>query len=55
VSVFSPVKNGSELLFFFVPLSIIISNYFESKEERVFKEILLIGLVLMPILIPIFF
>jgi len=55
VSIFSPVKNGSELLFFFVPLAIIISNYFESKEERVFKEILLIGLVLMPILIPIFF
>ena len=55
VSVFSPVKNGSELLFFFVPLSIIISNYFESKEERIFKEVLLIGLILMPILIPIFF
>lgn len=55
VSVFSPVKNGSELLFFFVPLSIIISNYFESKEEWIFKEILLIGLVLMPILVPIFF
>ena len=55
VSVFSPLKNGSELLFFFVPLSIIISNYFESKEERFFKEILLIGLVFMPILIPIFF
>jgi hypothetical protein len=55
VSVFSPVKNGSELLFFFAPLSIITSNYFESKEERVFKEVLLIGLVLMPILIPIFF
>jgi hypothetical protein len=55
VSVFSPVKNGSELLFFFVPLSIIISNYFESKEEFIFKEILLIGLVLMPILLPIFF
>lgn len=55
VSVFSPVKNGSELLFFFVPLSIIISNYFENKQDRIFKEILLIGLVLMPILIPIFF
>jgi hypothetical protein len=55
VGLFSPEKNGSELLFFFVPLSIIISNYFESKEEQIFKEILLIGLVLMPILIPIFF
>ncbi len=55
VAIFSPVKNGSELLFFFVPLSIIASNYFEGKKERTFKEILLIGLILMPILIPIFF
>jgi hypothetical protein len=55
VAVFSPVKNGSELLFFFIPLSIITSNYFDSKQERFFKELLLIGLVLMPILIPIFF
>ncbi len=55
VALFSPVKNGSELLFFFVPLSIIVSNYFEGKSERTFKEILLIGLVLMPIIIPIIF
>lgn len=55
VALFSPVKNGSELLFFFVPLAIIASNYFEGKTERTFKEILLIGLILMPILIPIFF
>ena len=55
VAIFSPVKNGSELLFFFVPLSIIASNYFEGKKERTFKEILLIGLILMPILIPIIF
>ena len=55
VALFSPVKNGSELLFFFVPLAIIASNYFESKTERTFKEILLIGLILMPILIFIFF
>ncbi len=55
VGIFSPVKNGSELLFFFVPLSIIASNYFEGRNERTFKEILLIGLILMPILVPIFF
>ncbi|MCM4159198.1 hypothetical protein FHG64_09410 [Antarcticibacterium flavum] len=55
VALFSPVKNGSELLFFFVPLSIISSNYFESKKEKVFKEILLFGLILMPILIPFIF
>ncbi|UJH90221.1 DUF6427 family protein [Antarcticibacterium sp. 1MA-6-2] len=55
VALFSPVKDGSEFLFFFVPLSIIASNYFEGKGEKLFKEILLIGLVLMPILIPILF
>ncbi len=55
VALFSPIKNGSELLFFFVPLAIIASNYFESKTERNFKEILLIGLILMPILILVLF
>ena len=55
VAIFSPVKNGSELLFFFVPFSIITSNYFDSKKEQGFKEVLLITLILMPILIPILF
>lgn len=51
VAIFSPTKDGSELIFLFVPLSLIVSNYFEERKERIFKEILLIGLVLMPILI----
>jgi len=51
VAIFSPTKDGSELIFLFVPLSLIISNYFEGRKEKIFKEILLIGLVLMPILI----
>lgn len=55
IAVFSPVKNGSEFIFFFIPLSIIASNYFESKQEKIFKEILLIGLILMPFLIPLVF
>jgi hypothetical protein len=54
VALLAPTKNGSELLFFFVPLSIITSNYFESKKERTFKEILLASLIILPILIPIF-
>ncbi|RKS55416.1 hypothetical protein BC962_0378 [Gillisia mitskevichiae] len=54
VAILSPVKNGSELLFFFVPFSIIASNYFDSKKEKGFKEVLLIVLILMPILLPIF-
>ncbi len=55
IALFSPVKNGSELIFFFIPLAIIASNYFENKKDRVFKEIILISLLLMPILMPIFF
>ncbi len=54
VAILSPIKNGSELLFFFVPFSIIASNYFDSKKEKGFKEMLLIVLILMPILLPIF-
>ena len=54
VAILSPVKNGSELLFFFVPFSIIASNYFDNKKEKGFKEVLLIVLILMPILLPIF-
>lgn len=55
VALFSPLKNGSELLFFFVPISIIASNYFEGKSEKAFKETLLISIILMPVLIPLFF
>jgi putative effector of murein hydrolase LrgA (UPF0299 family) len=47
----SPNKNGSEFLFLFAPLSIIITNYLETIKERWFKEALIIGLVVTPILI----
>lgn len=46
----APTKNGSELLFIFVPCSIILSNLFERKGLRLVKEILLILMVLMPFL-----
>ncbi len=55
IALFAPAKNGSELLFFFIPLSIIVSNYFEQKKEKIFKEVLLFVIILMPILIPVFF
>jgi hypothetical protein len=47
----SPNKNGSEFLFLFAPLSIIITNYLETISEKWFKEALLIGLIATPILI----
>ncbi len=51
VAVFSPTKNGSELIFFFVPLSIIASNYFDGKKEKIFKDILLAALIIMPFIV----
>lgn len=55
VAIFAPTKDGSELIFFFVPLSIIASNYFDSKKDRIFKEILLATLIFMPFLLVFFF
>ncbi|MDR5591387.1 DUF6427 family protein [Christiangramia sp. SM2212] len=54
VALFSPTKNGSELIFFFVPLSIIASNYFDSKKDKIFKEIILVTLILMPFIVAFF-
>ena len=47
----APNKNGSEFLFLFAPLSIIITNYLEAMSEKWFKEILLYGLIISPIII----
>ncbi|MDR9458077.1 MAG: DUF6427 family protein [Salegentibacter sp.] len=52
IAIFSPIKDGSELIFFFIPLSIIASTWFERKKDKVFKEILLAILILMPLLLP---
>ncbi|MAM17711.1 MAG: hypothetical protein CME35_01915 [Gramella sp.] len=51
VAVFAPTKNGSELIFFLAPFSIITSSYFDGKKDRVFKEIVLIALLAMPFVI----
>jgi hypothetical protein len=55
VAVFAPFKDGSELVFFFVPLSIITSIYFDQKQDKVFREVLLVLLILMPVCIPLIF
>ncbi|MDT0675352.1 DUF6427 family protein [Autumnicola musiva] len=52
VAVLSHQKDGSEFIFFFVPLSIIASNYFDSRKDRIFKEVLLVLLILMPLAVP---
>lgn len=51
VGVLAPTKNGSELVFFFAPLGIIVTNYFQNMEDKWFKETLLIIVVLLPVLL----
>ena len=44
----SPYKDGSEFIFMFAPLSIIMTNYLEVTKEKWFQEVLLWVLVLIP-------
>jgi hypothetical protein len=48
IIVMAPQKNGSEFLFIFAPLAIIITNYVETIQEKWFKEIFMAVLVLVP-------
>lgn len=48
LAVLAPQKNGSELLFLFAPLAVIITNYIETITEKWFKEIYLGLLVIIP-------
>lgn len=45
----APSKNGSEFIFLFAPLSIIMTNYLEVISEKWFKETLLWVIILTPI------
>lgn len=45
----APNKNGSEFIFIFAPLSIIMANYLESIKEKWFAEIFIWILILTPI------
>lgn len=44
----APNKNGSEFLFLFAPLSIIVASYLEIIKEKWFKEVFLAVLILVP-------
>ena len=48
IVIISAQKTGSEFLFLFAPLAIIISNYIEVIEEKWFKEVFLSVLVIAP-------
>ena len=45
----SPYKDGSEFIFLFAPLSIMMSNYLEIIPEKWFKESLIIVLILVSV------
>jgi hypothetical protein len=47
----SPLKNGSEFIFLFAPLAIIMTNYLELLKDNWFKETLLIVLFLTPLML----
>ncbi len=51
IVVLSPIKNGSELLFLFAPLAVIITNYIETIEEKWFKEVFLGLIIIIPIVL----
>jgi len=51
IIVFAPNKNGSEFLFLFAPLAIIIANYIEIIQEKWFKEVFLSIIILVPFII----
>ena len=55
IAVLAPTKNSSELLFFFAPLAIIVTNYFQNLEDKWFKEILMLVVVLLPVLLLVLF
>lgn len=50
ICVISPLKDGSEFLYLFAPLAIIMTNYLEQVNDIRFKELLLWVLILAPIL-----
>lgn len=47
----APSKNGSEFIFLFVPLSIVITNYIEVVSKKWLKETLLLVMILTPIIL----
>ncbi|WP_029034304.1 DUF6427 family protein [Salinimicrobium terrae] len=55
VAVLAPTKDGSELMFFFAPLAIVVTNYFQNMNDKWFKEILLMSIILLPVLLLLLF
>ena len=50
IVIISPLKDGSEFIFLFAPLAIIMTNYIEIIKDNWFKEVFLFILIALPIL-----
>lgn len=48
IVIISPEKNGSEFLFLFAPLTIIITNYIETIDDKWFKELFIFCMIIIP-------
>ena len=51
MTLFAPNKDGSEFLFMFAPLAIIITNYIETIQDRWFRELFISTLIIVPFVI----
>ncbi|HET8886315.1 MAG TPA: DUF6427 family protein [Salinimicrobium sp.] len=51
IGVFSFLKNGSEVIYFLVPLAVIVATYINKLDDQWFKEVLLVLLCLLPLLL----
>ena len=51
IAIITPNKNGSEMLFLFAPLSVIIMNYIETITDNWFKNSFLALLIIAPIVL----
>jgi len=49
LAIISPIKSGSEFIFLFAPLAIIMANYLENLKEKWFREVLILLLIALPI------
>jgi hypothetical protein len=51
IMIIAPDKNGSEFLFLFPTLAIVVANYIETIKEKWFREIFLLILIISPIVL----
>ena len=51
IVIIAPAKAGSEFLFLFPPLAVIVTNYIEMIQEKWFKELFLLVLIIAPFIL----